>query len=55
MKCIFECSFLNRCLFVLECDEGKRNICGAKCSKCSFESVCSINKEKKRDNKKFLI
>ncbi len=43
MKCEFECAFVDRCLYVVECDDGKRIICGAKCSKCSFESVCSIN------------
>lgn len=52
MKCIFECSFIDTCLFFLECDGGKRNICGEKCSakcfKCSFKSVCSINKQKEK-------
>lgn len=48
MKCIFECAFTDRCLFFAECDNGKRNYCGMKCLKCSFESVCSINKQKKK-------
>lgn len=52
MKCEFECAFVDRCLYVVECDDGKRNICGAKCSKCSFESVCSINKFKRKVGRK---
>lgn len=49
MKCFFECAFVSHCLYAVECDDGKQKLCDPKCSKCSFESVCSINKSKRKN------
>lgn len=51
MKCIFECAYLSECLYVIECDDGERNICGRKCEKCVYEKVCEIRKRKKERKK----
>ena len=52
MKCMFECACVGTCLYAVECEDGKRHICGIYCYKCSFESVCTINKQKKKVRKK---
>lgn len=51
MKCMFECACTDRCLYVVECDSGKRHICGIYCYKCVFESVCTIKKQKGKRGK----
>ena len=48
MKCIFECACVSLCLYAVECEDGKKKLCDPRCSKCSFESVCTINKENKK-------
>lgn len=56
MKCMFECAHVSMCLRGVECEEnvkeGKQTICSGGCSKCSFESVCTINKSKRKVGKK---
>lgn len=56
MKCNFECAHISMCLWGVSCEEyikdGKGPICSGGCDKCSFESVCTINKQDKKRRRK---